>query len=106
MKSQEIQKRALHGRKLVTTTMDGDMVDQLNSLSEECGMSRSALMRSAVSGFLEDGANSGPRVLNLTLLAQKLTEVREKLPEDDFKDMEKLIGNLTKLEGGNQHGGF
>lgn len=86
--------------KMVPCNIPVDMFERLNDLAAESDIKRSALIRQSIGQFLDDGVVGSLMAANIIELTQKLQEVRADLKEKDYKDMEDLIGNITKLKAG------
>lgn len=106
MKQSKGQMRRQPRSKLVSASLPLETVDKLNEICRETGLSRTALIRQAVAGLLEDGANDGVIALNLVLLMEKLQEAQASLSQDDFAELAGYVENIVKLKGGDKNGSF
>ena len=86
--------------KPIVSNIPKSMFEQLSNLSEESMVSKAALIRQAIGGFLDGGVINGQVVMNTVLLSQKLQELKDIIPENHFNDMARFIQNIMKIEGG------
>ena len=78
----------------------GDMKKEVEEYLEDTGMSGAAFLRKGAQMMLDDNKYEGQLIMNIIMLTQKLQEVRGDLKEKDYKDMEDLVVNITKLKAG------
>ena len=93
-------------KKIISMSLPDDMVVHMNELAEENGINKSAIVRQALRSYFDEGANTGQIVMNLVVLTQKIQDNKERISEQDYKEMENLINNITKLNGGIRYGNF
>ncbi len=106
MKQSNKQMQRQPRSKLVSANLPLETVNKLNEICRESGLSRTALIRQAVAGLLESGANDGAIALNLVLLMEKLQEAQAFLSQDDFAELAGYVENIVKLKGGDKNGSF
>ena len=68
--------------------------------ADERGMSISGFVRGALDEYITRRINEPAEVLNIVELTQKLNDLKDYIPTEDFKSMQENIGNIMLLKGG------
>ena len=91
-------------KKKKTRTMTyapGDqLMDEVIEFCERSGIQRSEFNRRAARSFLDDGASDGIEVMNLVLLSRSIEELKGKIDDDVFINIQSYLDNIMILKGG------
>lgn len=87
-------------KKTVAYGMSADEKEELRKLAEAQDTSMSGFTRQAVREKIDGGRNEPAIMLNLVDLTQKISELKGKIPEEQYKGMQENIANIMILKGG------
>lgn len=74
--------------------------EELLKQAKEMNVSVSGLGRMAFAHYKEDGCNE-PIVMNQFIqLTQKINELENKIPSEEYNYIQKLVGNIMTVKGG------
>ena len=77
-----------------------DLYEKAQREADERNVSMSALGRMAYEQFLDDGKNEPIVMLQIVDLLEKVKKLHDIIPEKDYMSLQKNLGNIMKIKGG------
>lgn len=74
--------------------------EELKNIAREHKTSLSGLARMAIKRYEEDGCNEPIVYVQFVHLTQKINDLKDEIPEEDYNQIQKFIGNIMIAKGG------
>lgn len=87
-------------KKQMGCIIKGEMKKDVEEYLNDTRMPGTIFLRKGIQMMLDDNKEEGQLVMNLICLTQKIQEMKSDLNEQDYKEIEKLLGNMTRLKSG------
>lgn len=87
-------------KKTIYCSVDGDMFDSLERMSQETGAKKSELVRRAIKKMENGGVDDSLLMLNVVQLAQVVGDMQKEMKPEYMKELQMLAENLMKIKGG------
>ena len=87
-------------KKTICCSVDSDMFDSLERMSQETGAKKSELVRRAIKKMENGGVDDSLLMLNVVQLAQVVGDMQKKMKPEYMKQLQELTENLMKIKGG------
>lgn len=87
-------------KKNMIFSVSQDLDEEIKQIVTESGVSKSELGRRALRQFLDSGKDEAQVMLNFVMLTQTVNEIRDKIPVENYEQLQQYIGNIMQIKGG------
>ena len=85
---------------IMSCSIDQVLMQEVKSISERTGASKSELMRRAIRNFCSEGQDDALVMFNMVCLIQSINEAKEFMPQEQHEKFTHYTENIMRIKGG------
>lgn len=91
---------------IISCSIEESLKRDLEEAMRQTGASKAEINRRALKQYMSTGQNQAKVMINAVMLLQTINDLKEVIPQEEFDEMQKYMGNIMLIMGGKDNGSF